>query len=96
MVQGYIFIYSFIDRNISKNNYNLRNSQTDLSLPKPNRNFLKEALNIAVLTFGITFRWKLSKLIQSPFFEDILNKIFDNLSLDFIAYLYIFIGVTSP
>ena len=39
------------------------------------RGTLKEALNIAVLTFGITFRWKLSKLIQSPFFKDILNKI---------------------
>ena len=59
-------------------------------------NFLKEALNIAVLTFGITFRWKLSKLIQSSFLKDILNKIFDNLSLDFIVYLYIFIGVTPP
>ena len=49
---------SFIDRIISQNNYNLRNTQTDL---------LKEAFNIAALTFGITFRWKLSKLIQSPF-----------------------------
>ena len=79
---------SFIDRNISQNNYNLGNSQTD--------NFLTEALNIAVLTFGITFGWKLSKLIQSPFLKDILNKIFDNLSLDFTAYLCIFIGVTPP
>ena len=34
---------SFIDRNISQNNYNLRNSQTDLSLPKPNREFLKRS-----------------------------------------------------
>jgi hypothetical protein len=32
---------SFISRNILLNNYNLRNSQTDLILPKPNREFLK-------------------------------------------------------
>jgi hypothetical protein len=32
---------SFISRNILLNNYNLRNSQTDLTLPKPNREFLK-------------------------------------------------------
>ena len=32
---------SFISRNIFLNNYNLRNSQTDLTLPKPNREFLK-------------------------------------------------------
>ena len=34
---------SFIDRNISQNNYNLRNSQTDLFLPKPNREFFKRS-----------------------------------------------------
>ena len=34
---------SFIDRNISQNTYNLRNSQTDLSLPKPNKEFLKRS-----------------------------------------------------
>ena len=32
---------SFISRNTLLNNYNLRNSQTDLTLPKPNREFLK-------------------------------------------------------
>jgi hypothetical protein len=32
---------SFISRNILLNNYNLRNSHTDLTLPKPNREFLK-------------------------------------------------------
>ena len=39
---------SFIDRNISQNNYNLRNSQTDLSLPKPNREFLKISFKYSV------------------------------------------------
>ena len=34
---------SFISRNILLNNYNLRNSQTDLTLPKPNREFLKRS-----------------------------------------------------
>ena len=32
---------SFIDSSISQNNYNLRNSQTDLTLPRPKREFLK-------------------------------------------------------
>jgi hypothetical protein len=35
---------SFIStRNILLNNYNLRNSQTDLTLPKPNSEFLKRS-----------------------------------------------------
>ena len=34
---------SFISRNILLNNHNLRNSQTDLTLPKPNREFLKRS-----------------------------------------------------
>jgi hypothetical protein len=35
---------SFINRNIILlNNYNLRNSPTDLTLPKPNREFLKRS-----------------------------------------------------
>ena len=34
---------SFTSRNILLNNYNLRNSQTDLTLPKPNREFLKRS-----------------------------------------------------
>lgn len=32
----------FCKRNISQNNYNLRNSETDLSLPKPKTEFLKK------------------------------------------------------
>ena len=55
---------SFIRRNILLNNYNLRNSQTDLPFQSHTENFSKEALNIAVLIFGITFRLKLSKLNQ--------------------------------
>jgi hypothetical protein len=34
---------SFISRNILLNNYNLRNSQTHLTLLKPNREFLKRS-----------------------------------------------------
>ena len=34
---------SFTSRNILLNDYNLRNSQTDLTLPKPNREFLKRS-----------------------------------------------------
>ena len=34
---------SFIDRNISQNNYSFRNSQTDLTLPRPKREFLKKS-----------------------------------------------------
>jgi hypothetical protein len=34
---------SLISRNILLNNYNLRNSQTDLTLPKSNREFLKRS-----------------------------------------------------
>ena len=38
---------SFISRNIFLNNYNLRNSQTDLTLPKPNREFLKRSFKFS-------------------------------------------------
>ena len=34
---------SFTSRNILLHNYSLRNSQTDLTLPKPNREFLKRS-----------------------------------------------------
>jgi hypothetical protein len=34
---------SFISGNILLNNYNFRNSQTDLTPPKPNREFLKRS-----------------------------------------------------
>jgi hypothetical protein len=34
---------SFTSRNILLNNYNLRNAQTDLTFPKPNREFLKRS-----------------------------------------------------
>ena len=34
---------SFIDRSISQKNYNLRNFQTDLTLPRPKREFLKRS-----------------------------------------------------
>ena len=38
---------SFISRNNLLNNYNLRNSQTDLTLPKPNREFLKRSFKFS-------------------------------------------------
>ena len=36
---------SLIKRNIRQTNYHLRNSQTDLALPKPKREFLKKSFN---------------------------------------------------
>ena len=57
---------SFISRNILLNNYNLRNSQTDLTLTKPNREFLKRSFKYsgAYLWNNLNFRLKLSKLNQ--------------------------------
>ena len=49
-------------------------SQTDQSQTE---NFSKEALNIAVLIFGITFRLKLSKLNQFIYLKVVLSKICD-------------------
>ena len=46
---------SLIRKSTLQSNYNLRNSQTDLSLPKSNREFFKKAINTAVLLFGIVY-----------------------------------------
>ena len=44
--------------------YDLRNSQNDVYLPKPRREFLKKASSIVVLDSGIISRPKLRKLNQ--------------------------------
>ena len=53
-----------IKRNSLQTVYDLRNSHTDLALPKPRREFLKKALSTVVLNFGIAFRAKLRKCNQ--------------------------------
>jgi hypothetical protein len=57
---------SLISRNILLNNYNLRNSQTDLTLPKPNREFLKRSFKYsgAYLWNNLPLEAILSKLNQ--------------------------------
>ena len=56
---------SFISRNILLNNYNLRNSQTDLTLPKPNREFLKRSFKYsgAYLWYNLPLEAKQAQLI---------------------------------
>jgi hypothetical protein len=49
---------SLIGSSLTQANYSLRNSYTDLALPKPRREFLKKVLNTAVQSFGITFLGK--------------------------------------
>jgi hypothetical protein len=39
-------------------NYNLRNTNTDIPLPKPRREFLKKVLNIVGQSFGTAFLGK--------------------------------------
>jgi hypothetical protein len=53
-----------IKSNSLQTDYDLRNSHTDLALPKPRREFLKKALSTVVLNFGIAFRAKLRKRNQ--------------------------------
>ena len=43
---------SFLSRSILVNNYNLRNSQTDLALSKPKREFLKKSFK-----YGWAYMW---------------------------------------
>jgi len=43
---------SFVRRNVDETDYHLRNSATDLTLPKQKRKFVKEVLNIAAQCFG--------------------------------------------
>ena len=50
-------------RNFLLTTYDLRNSQNDMALPKPGREFLKKPF-IAVLNFGTISRLKLRKLSQ--------------------------------
>jgi hypothetical protein len=49
---------SFVGREMDQTNYNLRNTATDLTLPKPKREFKKKALNIVVLCTGIISQMK--------------------------------------
>jgi hypothetical protein len=51
-----------IKRSSFQTDYDLRNSHTDLALPR--REFLKKALSTVVLHFGIAFRAKLRKRNQ--------------------------------
>jgi hypothetical protein len=57
----------------SRANYNLRNSYTDLALPKP-----RKVLNTAGQSFGIAFLGKQKKHNQSIFSKKIL--IFDSVT----------------
>ena len=41
--------WSFVRREIDQTNYHLRNTATELTIPKPKREFLKKVLNIAAL-----------------------------------------------
>ena len=43
---------SFVRRNVDQTDYHLRNGATDLTLPKPKREFLNRVLNIAAQCFG--------------------------------------------
>ena len=65
---------SFVRREIDQTNYHLRNTATDLTIPKPKREFLKKVLNIAALCSGINSQTKQnwpSRLIR-------LNQLLDN------------------
>ena len=67
----------FSARSNNDNDYQLRNYDTDLSLPKPIRkNFLKEALGIVELYCGIVFLLRLSLLIRFIVSKDLFESCF--------------------
>ena len=72
------FKESLTGSSLTQANYNLRNSYTDLALPKPRREFLKKVLNTAGQSFGIAFLGKQKKHNQSIFSNKIL--IFDSVT----------------
>jgi hypothetical protein len=49
---------SFVGREMDQTNYNLRNTATDLTLPKPKIEFKKKALNIVVRCTEISSQMK--------------------------------------
>ncbi len=49
---------SLIGSSLMHANYNLRNTNTDIPLPKPRREFLKKVLNIVGQSFGTAFLGK--------------------------------------
>ena len=51
-------------KNSLQTDYDLRNSHTDLALPKQRREFLKKGLSTVMLNFGIAFRSKQRKRNQ--------------------------------
>jgi hypothetical protein len=70
---------SLTGSSLTQANHNLRNSYTDLSLPKPRREFLKKrVLNTAGQSFGIAFLGKQKKPNQSISSNKIL--IFDSVT----------------
>jgi hypothetical protein len=68
---------SFTSRNILLNNYNLRNWQTDLTLPKPNREFLKRSFKYsgAYLWNNLPLEAKQAQSIYT--FKSYIKQIFD-------------------
>ena len=49
---------SFVRRNVDQTDYHLRNSATDLTLPKPKREFLKRSFKYAAQCFGTSSQMK--------------------------------------
>ena len=58
---------SFVRREIGQTNYNLRNTATDLTLPKPKREFLKKSFKYsdAVLWNQLSIEGKLAESLHS-------------------------------
>ena len=72
---------SLIGSSLTQANYNLRNSYTDLALPKSRREYLKKTLNTAGQSFGIAFLGKQKRHDQSIFSKKILKiLIFDSVT----------------
>jgi hypothetical protein len=64
---------SLTGSSLTQANYNLRNSYTDLALPKPRREFLKKVLNTAGQSFGIAFLGKQKKHNQFIISDSVTN-----------------------
>ena len=64
---------SFVRRNVDQTDNHLRNTATDLTLPKLKREFLKKVLNLAVLCFETLYRMKQSSLSQSLHLKALLD-----------------------
>ena len=64
----------FRKKNITQNNYSLRNSNTDLALPKPNSEFLKKSFGYSGVILWNNLPQQLKLMESISFFKSDVKK----------------------